>query len=85
MHTAEAKLFHFFMLLVFLHITLGSLLCVIIDTMRSFQKEGMNYLITIKLVNCKLELELELVNSEFSQLLGEYPPFSSFYCSIVCI
>ena len=40
------------MLLVFLHITLESLLCVIIDTMRSFQKEGKNYLITIKVVNC---------------------------------
>ena len=37
-HTAEAKIVYFLMLLFFLHITLGSLLCVIIDTMNSSRR-----------------------------------------------
>ena len=38
-HIAKTKIFYFLMLSVFLHITLGSLFCVIIDTMKSLQKE----------------------------------------------
>ena len=53
MHTAEAKNFFFFDVIGFpSYITLGSLLCVIIDTMSRFQKEQRNYLITINFVNC---------------------------------